>query len=233
MESQYKILCIIPARSGSKGIPHKNIIDFRGKPLLAWSIGQAFQSKHKMRVIVSTDSEEYATISRQYGAEIPFLRPSDISQDSSLPIEYVRHCIEFLNKKESYLPDIIVLLQPTSPQRTVKLIDLCIDTFLDNRKEYDSCSTFVKAEKNPFKMFYYKEGEFIPLFKEINGLIDPCNQSRQYLPNAYLPSGDVYIMNTSILAKNTIMGDRVFPVFVENSSDIDKLEDLKLTSIGL
>ncbi len=231
MESQYKILCIIPARSGSKGIPHKNIMDFHGKPLMAWSIEQALQCKYKLRIIVSTDNEEYQIIARKYGAEVPFLRPSEISHDTSTPIEYVQHCVDFLCKNESYLADIILVLQPTSPLRTVNLINSCIDTFLEKRNIYDSCVTFIKTEKSPFKMFYYNENTFVPLFKEIDGLIEPYNQSRQRLPIAYLPSGDIFIMNTSILEKNTIMGDKVLPVFVDAISDIDTLEDFKRTAV--
>ena len=86
-----KILCIIPARSGSKGIPHKNIKLFHNKPLLAWSIIQAQQSKYNMRIIVSTDSENYSNIANDYGAETPFLRPSEISQDSSTDYECIKH----------------------------------------------------------------------------------------------------------------------------------------------
>ena len=86
-----KILCLIPARSGSKGIKHKNIRNLSGKPLMAWSIEQAKNSKHSMRIIVTTDSEEYAKIARDYGAETPFLRPSKISQDLSTDLEFIKH----------------------------------------------------------------------------------------------------------------------------------------------
>ena len=86
-----KILCIIPARSGSKGIPHKNIKNLCGKPLLSWSIEQAQKSKHYMRIIVTTDSEEYAEIARKYGAETPFIRPKEISQDLSTDLEFIQH----------------------------------------------------------------------------------------------------------------------------------------------
>ena len=96
-----KILCIIPARSGSKGIKNKNIINFSGKPLLAWSIEQAQKCKYEMKIIVSTDSQEYADISIKYGAEVPFLRPLEISDDLSTDFEFIKHCIDWLKKNEN------------------------------------------------------------------------------------------------------------------------------------
>lgn len=89
-----QILCIIPSRSGSKGIKNKNIMDFKGKPLLAWSIEQAQKCNYNMRIIVSTDSQEYANIAIKYGAEVPFLRPVEISNDLSTDIEFINHCID-------------------------------------------------------------------------------------------------------------------------------------------
>ena len=105
-----KILCIIPARSGSKSLPHKNIKDFKGKPLLAWSIDQAKNSNYcdKMRIIVSTDSKHYAEIAKKWGAEVPFLRPEEISGDKSTDYECMKHAIDWLQQNDNYVPDIIL-----------------------------------------------------------------------------------------------------------------------------
>ena len=99
-----KILCIIPARSGSKVIQDKNIMNFRGKPLLSWSIEQAKKSKYSknIKIIVSTDSEKYAEISKNYGAEVPFIRPKNISGDTSSDFECIKHCVDWLKKNENY-----------------------------------------------------------------------------------------------------------------------------------
>ena len=105
-----KILCIIPARSGSKGIKNKNIIDYNGKPLIAWSIEQAIKSKYNMKIIVSSDSDEYIEISKKYGAEAPFKRPLSISQDLSTDFECINHAVNWLNENEQYIPDIILQL---------------------------------------------------------------------------------------------------------------------------
>ena len=104
MVNNTKILCIIPARSGSKGIVDKNIMDFKGKPLLSWSIEQAQQSKYSknMKIIVSTDSEKYAEISKRYGAQVPFIRPTNISGDMSTDFECIKHCVDWLKENENY-----------------------------------------------------------------------------------------------------------------------------------
>ena len=148
-----QILCLIPARSGSKGIPHKNIKDFKGKPLLAWCIVQAQNSKYQMKIIVSTDSEKYRKIAIQYGAEAPFLRPSEISQDLSTDFECIKHTLDWLKTNEKYSPDIILHLRPTQPCRKVEDIDACLDIFINQREKYDSLRTVVPFEKSPYKMY--------------------------------------------------------------------------------
>ena len=124
-----KILCLIPARSGSKGVPNKNIKLLGNKPLLAWSIEQALASKRvaNMRIIVSTDSEEYKQIAIKWGAEVPFLRPIKISQDLSTDYEFISHALVWFKNKENYIPDIILQLRPTQPCRKVEDIDKLMD----------------------------------------------------------------------------------------------------------
>jgi len=182
-----EILCIIPARSGSKGIKHKNIKIFKGKPLLAWSIEQAIQSSYKMRIIVSTDSKEYKDISLEYGAEVPFLRPKEISQDESIDIELITHAINFLEENEKYKPDIILQLRPTQPLRKVEDINNCLKIFIENFDKYDSLRTVVEYEKSPFKMYTISNDKtnLLPLFDSIENIKEPFNQCRQFLPKTY------------------------------------------------
>ena len=115
------ILTIIPARSGSKGVPNKNIKKFRDKPLLAWSIEQAKQTEYykegNMKIIVSTDSEKYKEIALKWGAEVPFLRPKELSKDLSTDYEFINHALNWLKENKKYTPDIILQLRPTSPYR--------------------------------------------------------------------------------------------------------------------
>lgn len=216
-----KILCIIPARSGSKGIKNKNIINFSGKPLLAWSIEQAQKCKYEMKIIVSTDSQEYADISIKYGAEVPFLRPLEISDDLSTDFEFIKHCIDWLKKNENYTCDIILQLRPTSPTRNIEDINNALDLFIKNRNKYDSLRSVIPFEKSPFKMYTSKNDKLIPLFNEINNIKEPYNQPRQILPQCYLHNGYIDILNTSLLNQNTISGKHILPFIMEESNNID------------
>lgn len=222
-----EILCIIPARCGSKGIKHKNIKIFNNKPLLVWSIEQAQKSLYDMRIIVSTDSEEYATIAKQYGAEVPFLRPSNISKDLSIDFEWAQHAVNWLHTNENYTSDIILHLRPTQPLRKVKDIDTCLQVFIKNRHQYDSLRSVVPFEKSPYKMYSIQNNTLFPLFKKIKKIIEPYNQCRQTLPDTYLHNGYIDILNTSIIANGTISGDKILPFVMKKTAtiDIDTYED--------
>ena len=117
------ILAIVPARGGSKGIPHKNIQELAGKPLIFYTINAAKKSKHIAKIIVTTDSKKIAKISTSYGAEVPFLRPKNISQDGSSTLQAIKHVLREIKNNQSYIPDMILILQPTSPLRTTELIE--------------------------------------------------------------------------------------------------------------
>ena len=224
-----KILCIIPARSGSKGVKNKNIKLFRNKPLLAWSIEQAKQSKYiqNMKIIVSTDSEIYQKISLEWEAECPFLRPKNISQDNSTDIEFMKHCVKWLKQNENYVPDIILQLRPTSPLRNVNDIDNALDIFIENRNNYDSLRSVIKVNKTPYKMYNIIGDNLIPLFSEVNNIIEPYNQCRQILPQCYVHNGYIDILNANILENNTISGNKIYPFVMNlsNNIDIDNEED--------
>ena len=224
-----QILCIIPARSGSKGIKNKNIMDFNGKPLLAWSIEQAQKCNYKMKIIVSTDSQEYADIAIKYGAEVPFLRPSEISNDLATDFEFINHCVNWLKTNENYSCDIILQLRPTSPTRNVEDINKAVELFIENRNKFDSLRSVIPFEKSPFKMYSLNDNNLIPLFNEVNGIKEPYNQPRQILPQFYLHNGYIDILNTTILNDNTISGKNILPFIMDdnNNLDIDVIDDLK------
>ena len=224
-----RILCIIPARSGSKGLPHKNIKDYRGKPLLAWSIEQAQLCRYEMKIIVSTDSKEYADIAMKYGAEAPFLRPLEISGDLSTDYECMKHSVEWLKQNQQYYPDIVLQLRPTSPLRNVEDINNAIGLFLENRENYDSLRSVIEFEKSPYKMYNVKENTLVPLFKKVDDIDEPYNQCRQILPKCYLHNGYIDIFNTSILERETISGEKIYPYVMnkEEDLDIDTNDDLE------
>ena len=224
-----RVLCIIPARSGSKGLPHKNIKDYRGKPLLAWSIEQAQLCRYDMKIVVSTDSKEYADIAMKYGAEVPFLRPPEISGDLSTDYECMKHSVEWLKQNQQYYPDIVLQLRPTSPLRKVEDINNAIGLFLENRENYDSLRSVVEFEKSPYKMYTLTENTLVPLFKKVDDIDEPYNQCRQILPKCYLHNGYIDIFNTSILENATISGERIYPYLMnkEDTLDIDEAKDWK------
>jgi hypothetical protein len=229
------ILCLIPARSGSKGIIDKNIKLLNNKPLLCHSIDQAKESKYyknkQMRIVVTTDSEKYANIAKEYGAEIPILRPSEISQDLSTDLEFMKHMYSYLKEHENYNPDIIIQLRPTQPIRKIDDIDKCIDLFIQNFDNYDSLRTVVPFEKSPFKMYVMKDNILKPLFKTLEVdekiIIEPYNQCRQLLPETYLHNGYIDILKPYLLLEDKISGDRIYPYImnVKDTIDIDTLDD--------
>lgn len=222
-----KILAIIPARSGSKSIKNKNIVKYKGKPLLAHSILVAKASSNINRIILSTDSHQYKNIGKKFGAEVPFLRPKNISLERSLDIEYIKHCCNFL-KKEDYIPDIIVLLRPTTPNRNVKVIDKGIKYFLKNKKKYDSMRSVSPFNQPPQKMLKIKNKRLVGFFDDyING--EYFSEPRQNFPKTYLPNGyvDIHKPNFFMNSKNNRLCGRILPFITEETNDIDEKKDLK------
>lgn len=229
MDSRMKILVVIPARSGSKGIKDKNIKSFLGKPLMVWSIEQAQKSKYSnnMKIVVSTDSEKYQKIALAANAECPFLRPEEISGDLSTDYECINHCVNYYNKELIYHPDIILHLRPTQPCRKVYDIDTCIELFEKHIHKYDSLRTVVEIEKTPYKMYQIENEYLKPLFTKYNEEIEPFNKGRQIFPKVYLHNGYIDILKPSLLVENKLSGERIYPYVMNkhDTVDIDMEED--------
>ena len=217
------VLALIPARSGSRAIPDKNIRDFHGKPLLAHSIEQARACPLIDRVIVSTDSERYAEIARRFGAETPFLRPAGISGDGSTDLECFQHALRWLTGHEGAVPAICVHLRPTHPNRTPEQIAQAI-MLLQSHPDWDSLRSVTPAPEPPFKMWFPRgDGTIEPAatcaLKEAHSL------PRQLLPQAYVTNGNVDVIRSrTILEKGMIAGDRVGAFVMKESHDIDTQE---------
>lgn len=180
-----------------------------------------------MRVIVSTDSEEFAAIARAAGAEVPFLRPAEISGDLSIDEEFMFHALWWLKEYEGYQPDILVHLRPTYPTRSVAVLDRCLETFLKVRGSYDSLRTLVPTEKTPFKMYRVINGCAEPLFRTLEGVHEPFNNCRQALPATYVHNCCVDILRADLPLRGTMSGERIYPFFMEAGDffDIDTEED--------
>jgi len=224
----YKILAIIPARGGSKGIRKKNIQKLLGKPLISYTITAAKNTKSINKIIVSTDDNEIKKISQNIGAEVPFLRPKQISKDNSSTIEVIKHALKFLEETQSYKPDIIVLLQPTSPLRTSQLITKTINTL--KKSKATSVITVSKITKHPYASFWLKN-DFLKPFKENSTKYS----RRQDFPDLFFPTGAVYSFWYDTLKKfNSIYGPKIKPIIVDDDNiDIDTLQDLFFTEMIL
>lgn len=221
------IVALIPARSGSKGIEHKNIKLYKNKPLLAHSIEIAFQSQYIDNVYVSTDSLEYKEIANQYGANV-IIRPKEISEDLSSDIEVFQHFLGNIDK----IPDIIVHLRPTYPNRTKELLDNSIQKFIENYNEYDSLRTVIKIDKTPYKMYTIEKNYLLPIIKNHPFLIEPYNQPRQYFLDTYLHNGCIDIVKTSCIINNHLLsGTKILPFIMDSNenNDIDNIYDFILS----
>jgi len=215
-----RILALIPARSGSEAVPHKNIHVVAGKPLLAHSIEHALASKLINRTIVSTDSPDYAEIAREYGAEVPFLRPQEISKDNSTDLEAFAHALDWLREKEGYIPDICVHLRPTYPIRKVEDIDRIIQILLDN-PDIDSVRSVAPAPDTPFKMWFRGEDRLLSPAVETD-IKDPYNLPRQILPKAYLQNACIDAVHTRVITEmKSMTGRRIFGYLMAENLDID------------
>lgn len=223
-----EILALIPARGGSKGIPHKNIRRFAGYPLLAWSIAAGLQAKSVSRVIVSTDDGEIAAVAREYGADVPFTRPSELAQDQTLDLPVFEHALKWLEDIEGYKPDIIVQLRPTSPIRPKEMLDGAIKVLIENPNA-DSVRGVVPAGQNPYKMWEFNgyDKPLSPLI-HVEGLTEPYNAPRQILPQVYWQTGHIDAIRTKTIShKNSLTGDVVYPYLIDPhyTVDIDTLAD--------
>lgn len=215
-----RVIAIIPARSGSKGIPHKNVREMAGKPLLAHSIEQARAARLVERTIVSTDSPEYADIARRHGAETPFLRPAEFAQDASTDLEVFTHALAWLSENEGHVPEICVHLRPTHPVRRPEEIDAAVRVLLD-RPDLDSVRSVAPAAETPYKM--WRRGA--------DGLLTPvapppvpeaASLPRQLLPAVYLQNASIdAVRSRVILEKRSMTGDRVYGQVMDESFDID------------
>jgi CMP-N,N'-diacetyllegionaminic acid synthase len=228
MTDNLKLVALIPARSGSKGIPHKNIKEYCKLPLMCHSIKIAQESSFITDIIVTTDSEEYKNIAMEHGARCPFIRPDDISEDLSTDYDFIKHYIQWVQLREHEdLPDFIVQLRPTYPNRSIVDLNKCIQIMLEN-EDYSSLRTVIPNTKTPYKMYSTEGNVLKPLFEEANGLKEPYNCCRQDLPNTYLHNGCIDVIRVSSFIKyNSITGPKIYAYIMdkEEVNDIDSVED--------
>lgn len=218
-----EVLAVIPARSGSKSVKDKNIREIAGKPMIAYSIEHGLASKKINRVIVSTDSERYADIARQYGAEVPFLRPAEYAKDDSLDLEVFEHALQFLKETEGYVPDLIVQLRPTYPIRRIKDIDAMVE-IMEKDSSIDSVRCIAPAKEIPYKMWLKEENNEI---KPLMTNIPECyNMPRQKLPKVYYQNACIDVIRTSVITdRHSMSGEKIVGYEMDENFDIDTEEE--------
>jgi len=229
-----EILALIPARGGSKSIPRKNLLEMLGRPLIAWSIQHATESKYVSRIIVSTDDDEIAHVAKEWGAEVPFRRPSAISGDHSTDFETFYHALTWLYENESYVPDLVVHLRPTGPARRVEKIDKAI-LQISEQPAADSLRSVSLADQTPFKMWFLNSDGTMRSVLTLPNMPDSHSIPRQMLPKAYWQNGYVAIVRSStILEKGSMVGDNPLAfVLNEQVRDVDYLDDLPIVEAEL
>jgi CMP-N,N'-diacetyllegionaminic acid synthase len=215
-----KVLAVIPARGGSKGIPRKNIIDIGGKPLIAWTIEAAKKSKYIDRIILSSEDDEIIEVASEWGCEIPFKRPIELAQDDTPGIDPVLHALDNIRGF-----DYLVLLQPTSPLRSTEDIDGAIMKCIESNS--NSCVSITESDKSPYWMFTMnKDYTLCKLLQDGRN-----DYQRQLLPKTYYLNGAVYVAEIKWLSTEKKFVSNSTNAYVmpkERSIDIDSIFDLRL-----
>jgi CMP-N-acetylneuraminic acid synthetase len=225
-----KTLGIIPARGGSKGVPRKNIRPICSKPLIAYTIEMALTARHLLyRVIVSTDDEEIATVARNYGAEVPFLRPAELAGDNVPTLPVLQHAVHFVENRDHVKLDWVLLLQPTMPFRTVEDIEAVLG--LAQEGDCDSVISVVQVfAVHPILMKRIENNQLLPYcMEEVEG-----TRRQDYQPPAYMRNGAIYLTRRDVLMeRDSVWGDIIRPYVMppERSVSIDGELDLKLAEI--
>jgi CMP-N,N'-diacetyllegionaminic acid synthase len=214
-----RVLGLIPARGGSKGVPGKNLRDVAGKPLIAWTIEAAAASKYVDRQVISSDDSRIIEEAKRYGCEAPFVRPAKYAQDDSPGIDPVLHAL-------AVLPgfDIVVLLQPTSPLRTAADIDTCLERLVETGAA--SCVSVREASDHPYWTFWAREDSRLSRFVNETAV---SSAPRQALPRALCLNGAVYAARVpQLLSSRALIGNDTiaYEMPLSRSLDIDDMEDL-------
>jgi CMP-N,N'-diacetyllegionaminic acid synthase len=221
----FNVLAVIPARGGSKSIPKKNIVNLCGRPLIAYSIEAVLQCRTVTHHVVSTDSEEIAIIAQKHGGNTPFLRPDHLSGDVAPSIDVVLHAVDFMENAHAIQYDAAVLVQPTTPMRSSKLLDRAIQELASS--DVDSVVSVVDVgAHHPHRMYSIDDHGIIQPIA--SGIGDPM-MPRQKLPPVYIRSGDVYAVRRGCLFdEHSLMGRRSKAIVVQHHEtvNIDEPEDL-------
>lgn len=217
-----KIVAVIPARGGSKGVPGKNIKLLGGKPLLNYTAELALSSKLIDQVILSTDSEEIASVGRSAGIEVPFIRPSHLAEDATPTLPVIQHALDFLLKRGDQV-DAVCLLEVTSPFRTIEFLEAAIQKFINSGADSLVSVLPVPPTYNPHWVFEPNENDYLKIATGEEEIIP----QRQALPKAYHRDGSIYLTKAAIVSGGSLYGKSM--TYLENDPratvNIDTMED--------
>lgn len=223
------MLAIIPARGGSKGLPGKNIKELSGKPLIAYTIESALNSKYIDRVLVTTDSDEIAEVAKKYGADVPFKRPDELSSDTASAIDVYLHATEYVMNEEHMKIDKFMVLLPTAPMRTNKHIDDAVEFFNDK-----SATTLISVKEAETPITWYMNKYDEDRIENAGFGVGNAVTNRQVNSKYYVPNGAIYILDYDLLkSKRTYYCDNTvgYVMSAEDSVDIDTLTEFKFAEM--
>jgi CMP-N,N'-diacetyllegionaminic acid synthase len=218
------VVALIPARAGSKGVPNKNVRALGGRPLLAWTIAASRRTTRVQRVIVSTDSPDYAALSIAEGAEAPFLRPAEISGDRSTDYEFIAHALDWLAARGEE-PNYLVHMRPTTPFRDPHLVDAAVQAFLD-APQATALRSVHEMSESAYKTFEIAPGGQMRRVGSDSTALDGANNARQQYPRTYAANGYVDVLSTAFIRRTGLIhGDHVIPFVTPPVVEVDTDDD--------
>lgn len=226
------VCALIPARSGSKGVPHKNVKPLGNYPLIGWSIAACKAAVSINRIVVSTDSEAYAELSRKMGAEVPFLRPAELSSDQSTDYDFIEHSLDWFAQNDSE-PDYIVHIRPTTPFRDPVLIDKAVAAFISNPTATALRSVHPMSESAYKTLEITSSGQLKRVASDSTDL-DVANNARQEFPATYIANGYVDVLSSAFIRRRQLIhGDCVLPFITPRVTEVDTADDFSMLEFEL
>ena len=218
-----KVFALVTARSGSKGVPDKNIKHIGGHSLLDWSIKSSLKAQSISRVYLSTDSEDYANIGKECGALVPFLRPKALASDISNDLDVIKHFLSAIDEK----PDVLVHIRPTTPLRDPSTLDKAIEMFFSKKDELTSLRSVHEMSESAYKSFEVNDKGFLSTIGSIESG-DKANLPRQAFPKTYAANGYADVLDPNyILRENKLHGDKILAFQTPVVTEVDSFEDLE------
>jgi CMP-N,N'-diacetyllegionaminic acid synthase len=216
------VFALVTARSGSKGVPEKNLQCVGGHSLLDWSIKSSLKSQSITQVYLSTDSDDYANIGRECGALVPFLRPKDLASDTANDLDVIKHFLSVVDEKT----DALVHIRPTTPLRDPLILDKAIEMFFHKKTELTSLRSVHEMSESAYKSFEVDDKGFLSTIGSIESG-DKANLPRQAFPKTYIANGYVDVLDPSyILKENKLHGDKILAYQTPVVTEVDSIEDL-------